>query len=359
MNITCFHLYNDYSGSPKVLRNIVEGLLDKKHKVTIVTSKTNGVLNDLFEVDNLNYEYFNYHPSSNKFLWICHFIYAQVSLFLKALKYQDSSVFYINTIMPVGAAIAGRLLNKKVVYHYHENAFIKSSFYRVLYRIMLIIADEIICVSKYQRSFLPQSNNISVVYNALPESFICKLVPNMNKAFNKKNILMVSSLVLYKSPIEFITLAQKLPLYKFTLVLNDTQTAIENFISKYNIKVPNNIKIYPRQSDIIRFYNEASILFNLSNRKKIIETFGMTALEGMSAGIPVIVPTVGGIAELVDDDINGYKIDVQQLDIIADRIKYMLSDIDIYSELAKGALTTAALYSNKYMCEGIETILVQ
>ena len=40
MNITCFHLYNDYSGSPKVLRNIVEGLLDKKHKVTIVTSKT-------------------------------------------------------------------------------------------------------------------------------------------------------------------------------------------------------------------------------------------------------------------------------------------------------------------------------
>lgn len=181
----------------------------------------------------------------------------------------------------------------------------------------------------------------------------------MNKAFNKKNILMVSSLVLYKSPIEFITLAQKLPLYKFTLVLNDTQTAIENFISKYNIKVPNNIKIYPRQSDISRFYNEASILLNLSNRKKFIETFGMTALEGMSAGIPVIVPTVGGIAELVDDDINGYKIDVQQLDIIADRIKYMLSDIDIYSELAKGALTTAALYSNKYMCEGIETILVQ
>ena len=45
--------------------------------------------------------------------------------------------------MPVGAAVAGCLLKKKVVYHYHENAFIKSPFYRVLYRIMLIIADEI------------------------------------------------------------------------------------------------------------------------------------------------------------------------------------------------------------------------
>jgi glycosyltransferase involved in cell wall biosynthesis len=78
----------------------------------------------------------------------------------------------------------------------------------------------------------------------------------------------------------------------------------------------------------------------------------------MSAGLPVIVPTVGGIAELVDDGVNGYKIDVQQLDVIADRINYMLSSIDIYSRLAKGALATAALYSNTNMCEGIDSILV-
>ena len=170
---------------------------------------------------------------------------------------------------------------------------------------------------------------------------------------------MVSSLVLYKSPIEFIELAQKLPQYKFTLVLNDTHISIENFIKTYNLKIPSNIKIYPRQSDISQFYNEASILLNLSDRKKFIETFGMTALEGMSAGLPIIVPTVGGISELVDDAVNGYKIDVQELDIIADRINYILSDINIYSELAKGALTTASLYSNKQMCEGIESILVQ
>ena len=79
----------------------------------------------------------------------------------------------------------------------------------------------------------------------------------------------------------------------------------------------------------------------------------------MSAGIPVIVPTVGGIAELVDDDINGYKIDVQQLDIIADRIKYMLSDIDIYSELAKGAINNSSIVFKQIYVRGIETILVQ
>lgn len=358
MKVICFHLYNDYSGSPKVLRNVVEGLVVRQHEIAIVTSKSNGVLDELKQYDNIVFDYFHYHPSSNKIIWVLHFLWAQFSLFFKALKHKDGDVFYINTIMPLGAAIAGKLLRKRVVYHYHENAFVKSLFYRLLYKAMLYIADEIICVSNYQRSFLPQHNNISVVYNALPLSFTSKLSPNIDEAFKRRNILMVSSLLLYKSPIEFISLAYNLNEYNFTLVLNESEDSIQDFLKRHNIQIPTNLKIYPRQSNVSIFYNEASIVLNLSDRKKIIETFGLTALEGMSAGLPVIVPTVGGIAELVDDNINGYKIDVQQLDVIADRINYMFSSIDIYSKLAKGALTTAALYSNKNMCEGIESILV-
>ena len=61
MKITAFHLYNDYSGSPKVLRNVIEGLLYKKHKITIITSNTNGVLDDLSKDDDLSYDYFIIH----------------------------------------------------------------------------------------------------------------------------------------------------------------------------------------------------------------------------------------------------------------------------------------------------------
>lgn len=355
--VVFFHLYNDYSGSPKVLRNLIEGLLDKKYFARIVTSNTNGVLDELSCNADVEYDYFNYRPTDNKIIWSLKLIWAQLTLFFKAFKCRDCQVFYINTIMPFGAALAGRILGKRIVYHYHENAFIKSAYYRFLYRIMLFLADEIICVSKYQRSFLPQNNNISIVYNALPESFTNKLTPDIEKAFNHKNVLMISSLVLYKSPIEFIQLAQRLPQYKFTIVFNDTQSAIDNFISTHNLRLPSNLKIHPRQSAIELFYNEASVVLNLTDKTKAVETFGMTVLEGMTAGLPVIVPTVGGIAELVDDDINGYKIDVQQLDVIAERINYMLSSIDIYSRLAKGALATAALYSNKNMCEGIDSIL--
>lgn len=43
--------------------------------------------------------------------------------------FQKDIVFYLNTIMPVGAAVAAKLSGKKIVYHYHENASAKSRFY--------------------------------------------------------------------------------------------------------------------------------------------------------------------------------------------------------------------------------------
>lgn len=78
------------------------------------------------------------------------------------LFYKDVT-FYINTLLPVGPALAGRIMGKRVVYHYHENAFVKGTFYKVLATIMQKLAHEIICVSEYQASFLQQKmcNNCS------------------------------------------------------------------------------------------------------------------------------------------------------------------------------------------------------
>ena len=50
--IICFHLYNDFSGSPIVLRMVLEGLLRKGFKVDLVTSN-GGVLDELVGMDGL------------------------------------------------------------------------------------------------------------------------------------------------------------------------------------------------------------------------------------------------------------------------------------------------------------------
>lgn len=118
-----------------------------------------------------------------------------------------------------------------------------------------------------------------------------------------------------------------------------------------------NLRIVSRQNDVTPFYNEASIVLNLSDKQRFVETFGLTALEAMSAGLPVIVPTEGRIAEIVEDGANGYKIDVQDLDRIDCMIEEIFQDKDHYIRMANEANQVSLGFKESVMIEKILTIL--
>ena len=197
-----------------------------------------------------------------------------------------------------------------------------------------------------------------MVPNALPETFVTRAVVDMEHAFERKRVLMLGSLKEYKGTKEFVELAAMLKQYEFVLVLNEVQENIDAYIEKNGLQVTQNLRIYARQTDVVPFYAEASVVLNLSNKNLFIETFGLTALEAMVFGLPVIVPTVGGIAEMVEDGVNGWKIDVQELDEIAKCIESVLEDRVLYERLAEGAMAQANRYSVEKMLLEIERILV-
>ena len=359
-HIICFHHFNDYSGSPKVLKGVLEGLLEKGYQVDLVTSG-GGVLDELIGKPGFRKHGYRYRFSTNPLVTMCRYTAVQVYVFLVALRwiFDKDVVFYINTLLPVGPALAGRLTGKRVVYHYHENAFIKSAFYKGLAWMMQRLAHEIICVSGYQASFLSTKKKVTVIPNTLPKDFVEKLHPDPQAAFSRKTILMLSSLKGYKGTKAFIELAKRLPQYRFIIVINDTQEQIEAYFKDNHLHISSegNLKVFPRQNDVSGFFGQSSIVLNLSNKQMVIETFGLTALEAMRAGLPVIVPTVGGIAEMVDDGVNGYKIDVQDLDRIERRIEEMLSQEELYVRMAANALLHAHRYDSEEMLKQIECVM--
>ncbi|MCQ2231303.1 MAG: glycosyltransferase family 4 protein [Paludibacteraceae bacterium] len=347
MKVVAFHLFNDYSGSPKVLKMVLDGFLKRGYRVDVVSSK-GGVLDELSS-DGLKMFYYSYKFSINPIVTMLRYTYAQLYTFFFSWRYlfQKDIVFYINTILPIGAALAGKLMGKRVVYHYHEDATTKSRLYVGLAKMMQWIADDIICVSSYQRSFLKREERVYVVPNALPQSYTQSTEVEAYNAFSRKTVLFVASLKKYKGILQFVTLASEMPAYRFVAVLNDESETIERFMKNEGVDLPGNLTIYPRQDQVQPFYQQASILLNLSNPKEFVETFGLTVLEAMSYGLPVIVPTKGGVAELVKDGENGYKIDVDELLEIKKRIELILGDYSVYEPMSASSFRKSRDYSEE------------
>ena len=67
------------------------------------------------------------------------------------------------------------------------------------------------------------------------------------------------------------------------------------------------------------------------------EPFGIVALEAMAAGAPVVVSGVGGLAEIVDDNVDGLEVEPGNPRAIADAVVRVLSD----PEAARGFVARA------------------
>ncbi len=56
------------------------------------------------------------------------------------------------------------------------------------------------------------------------------------------------------------------------------------------------------------------------------EPFGLTMLESLSSGKPIIVTMTGGMPEIIMDDVNGYLIKVKDFETLASRIVHLMSE---------------------------------
>jgi len=333
--ILCFHLLNDYSGSPKVLSQVIKGFVKSGHEVDLFCAKNDeeGFLSNL---DQVNYRPFYYKWSSVKLLTLFRLFYSQLILFLRLFRYWNTDVvFYVNTVLPFGALLAGKVMGKPVICHLHETSIKPQILKWYLFKIVELTATDVIYVSEFLKDQEPIKTTTShVVYNSLSMEFMMK-AKEYSKKQKRDTVLMVCSLKAYKGVFDFVKLAREMPGIKFELVVNAPFDALGDFFNGHDI--PTNLKIFPVQTNVHLFYSRAFMVLNLSHPDKWVETFGLTALEAMCYGVPVIVPPVGGIAEVVQDGVNGYRIDVRNMTTIKSTIKRMWKTPQAYQRFSVNA----------------------
>lgn len=303
------HPYNNYTGSTKVMSDVLKSQYKDLKGITVITDTSQeGFLSDL-GLNLINVPILRY---SNRAIPIISAIVWVVVGFFKTLYYiRKFDKVYINTILPGFAAVAARLCGKQVIYHVHEIYIKKNPKSWFGEFIFNRVSAHRIFVSNYvKEQYIPKDNcTEEVIYNKLNQDFLNK-VQVVPVALHKRNhVLMLATLQKGKGIDVFVEAAKLLPNYVFSLVLS---CSIEDIKKQFNKNLPKNLKIYPKQSDVHPFYRNADVVVNLSNPIYIIETFGLTIMEGMAYGLPAIVPNVGGPKEVIEDKMTGYSIDVSK-----------------------------------------------
>jgi L-malate glycosyltransferase len=346
--IVFVHLLNDYSGSPLVLSQVIQSLPDWEYQKRLYTSTSSreGFLSDLDAVQTVQ---FRYRWKANGWLRLLSYTFSQLLLFFQLLRFCRKDVLiYVNTLLPFGAALAGRLMGKKVIYHMHETSMKPPPLKAFLRFVANHTAESVIYVSHYLAAAekLPRPRSV-VIHNCLPPAFTKKAFRQDVQPTDKPHrILMLCSMKEYKGISEFLALAQILPQLHFELVLNTSPGELQSWLARQHS--PANLTVHPAQRDTHPFYQRATIVINLSHPDKWIETFGMTVLEAMSYGLPVIVPPIGGPGELVVHGANGFLADYRDLETIAGYIRQLATDGLLYQRMSGQALLRSKSFSARH-----------
>lgn len=335
-----FHNNNDFTGSTRVLANLIENEYAKQYVTVVSMNKDEGFLSSLANVRIISICYPLF--KNKKIPYFSGLIFRLHAFFIAFVYGWNYDIFYINTIKPFYAAIVGVIYRKKIIYHIHEKYVTNSFNIKLIEFVFNHVSSKRIFVSNYLKNQYPIRKKCEsvVIYNSLSISFVSKikLVPIEQR--NRNVIIMISSLQKAKGVFTYIDVAKKMSHCKFLLVLSADICAIRNF---FNRDIPSNIELIPSQNDIHPYLRMSDLMMNLSIPSLWVETFGMTILEAMAYGIPSIVPNVGGPIELIKDGYNGFCVDVSNVDQIVHYVEKALEE-KVYRCLALNSLERLKLF---------------
>lgn len=339
------HLLNDSSGSPTILSEAIRAV--KPRGLLIVGSQGRGVL----EGASIPVRRYWYRRSNFRIFTFFSFMLSQVQLYreLSRASLPPQAIIYVNTLLPFGAAIWGRRSGRRVIYHIHEVSLSPKILQSFLVWVARKTADLVLYVSEDNRERLPiEGISAAVVPNPVPNRIGSVGQSHLYDPMHseKLEILMLASPRDFKGIPELLELARRVTdrsEIRFRLVLNAEPHEVKRYLPASEI--PGNLTIFSRSERPEEFYLQAHLVLNLSRVDKWIETFGLTLVEAMSFGIPVIAPPVGGPSEIITDGEEGFLIDSRDVDSLEQKVRLLADNPDLLMQMSAKARRRSSDFS--------------
>ncbi|MBW4689572.1 MAG: glycosyltransferase family 4 protein [Komarekiella atlantica HA4396-MV6] len=139
------------------------------------------------------------------------------------------------------------------------------------------------------------------------------------------------------------------------LLVGGTSTRILRLLVEKTLSKYSNIKQEFwnfNHQDPVQVFSRCSVLVLPS----VEDGFGLVVLEAMACGLPVIVTSHCGAADLVEDGVNGFIVPPRDEKAIAEKLSFLAANESIRIEMGKAARTTATGYNQALYNQQLQQI---
>lgn len=149
-------------------------------------------------------------------------------------------------------------------------------------------------------------------------------------------LLQVGSLVENKNNFAFIQLCHFLKSKNYSikgLIVGDgpLRALLQERINSLQLK--NDVVLYGATKNVAALYADSEIYIHTAFQ----EAFGLTILEAMASGLPVVSYNGGGNAELINEGVNGYLIATNQFNELLEKVIHLIDNPLCRKEMGENA----------------------
>lgn len=335
MNVLIITPHLRIGGVPRYVLNLAKGLSSQEHNVSVASS--GGEWESQITENGSDFIRIPLNTKSilSFKIWRCFFMLSKV------VKEQQIDVIHANTrVGQVLAWLLSKTCHVPFVSTYH--GYYKAHFFRRLIRFDGIKA---ISISNEIKKHIVDdlkisSEKISVVHNGIDIAEYNKGISKsiLRDRYNISGEPLVG-IVARISPEKnhvflidaFMLFLKKYP--KATLLIFGTgrqEEVLHSYVKE--IKIEESVK-FIRTGDVKEIFS----LLDVSILPSLQEGFGFSIIEAQALGIPVIGSNIGGIKEVIDDNISGLIFERFDPGLLCEKIELLTKDTELRNRLISTA----------------------
>lgn len=316
-----------------------------KRVLVIATSrKTRGGITSVVKAHETGEQWKKYHckwiethrdGNSIRKLW---YLFSALLQYLVLLPFYDIVHIHIATTQSAKRKqfffYPAKWMKKRTIFHFHPSneKFLFEPYNQKLYQKLFSQADLILVLSEQWKKWLEESlgitEHVEVLYNPCPKV-------NRREDIRENNILFAGTIIPRKGYGDlikaFAKIAKKYPNWKIIFAGNGEIENAKKIASEYGIS---NQIVFPgwiNGKKKEETFQKASIYCLASNG----EGFPMGVLDAWAYGIPCVVTPVGGIPDIIKDEVNGLIFPVGDIDTLASKLEKLITNKDLRTKIVK------------------------